>query len=141
MDAFTIINEIAGFVLMIAAAYSLKTVPQVISEYRGIRETPTKEALGAPPSKYKWMHGTEEKIFLLYIIIGMPILIFVVEQTYNLTGNLILAMIFTLIVVIPTHYYGKKKAQENQAIIDAMPDEEKYRNPEDKDKIYLYGEF
>ena len=47
---------------MIAVAYSLKTVPQAISEYRGIRETSTKEEYGTIPSEYKWMHGTDLKI-------------------------------------------------------------------------------
>ncbi|MBE6488105.1 MAG: hypothetical protein E7Z86_05275 [Methanosphaera stadtmanae] len=132
------INNIFGFILAIAVAYSLKTVPQLISEHRGIRKTPEKQGYGQPPINDIWTHGTELWIFFLYIIIGIPILIFIVEQSMKLTGTFIPATILILAIVLITRHYANKKAAENQAIIEAMPDEERYRNPEDKDKIYLW---
>jgi hypothetical protein len=56
----------------------------------------------------------------------------------KLTGTFIPATILILAIVLITRHYANKKAAENQAIIEAMPDEERYRNPEDKDKIYLW---
>lgn len=132
------INDIFGLILAISVVYSLKTVPQLICEYRGIRKTPEKQGYGQPPINEIWTHGTQLSIFFLYIIIGIPILIFIVEQSMNLAGSFIPATILILVMVLITRHYANKKAAENQAIIDAMPDEERYRNPEDKDKIYLW---
>ena len=125
-----IVNRISVYIIMLSVAYSLFGMPRAISEYRGIQETEGNPGLGIPEPNERYRHGTNEWVFIISTFTLLPLLVFLEQIIQNNLG-LVPAAIFTLIVAVLCYVYSRKKGNENQAIIDAMSKEERYRYPDE----------
>ena len=124
------INTISVYIIMISVAYALFMMPRAISEYRGIQKTEGNPGLGIPKPNERYRHGTNEWIFIISTCTLLPLLVFI-EQVIQKELGLPVAAIFTLTVAVSCHVYSIKKGRQNQAIIDSMSKEERYRYPDE----------
>lgn len=115
---------------MLSVAYSLFGMPRAISEYRGLQETEGNPGMGIPEPNERYRHGINEWIFILSTVTLLPLLVFLEQVIQNSLG-LLPAAIFTLIIAVACLIYSRKKGKENQAIIESMTKEERYRYPDE----------
>ena len=114
---------------MLSVAYSLFGMPRVISEYRGIQKTEGNPGLGIPEPNERYRHGINEWVFIISTVTLLPLLVFLEQVIQNNLG-LVPAAIFTLIIAVLCFIYSRNKGKENQAIIESMSKEERYRYPD-----------
>ena len=115
---------------MLSVAYSAFGMPHVISEYRGLQKTEGNPGIGVPAPNERYRHGINEWIFIASCITLLPLLVFLEQIIQNNLG-ITAAAIFTLVIAIICFIYSRKKGKENQAIIESMSKEERYRYPDE----------
>ena len=125
-----IISRISVYIIMLSVAYSAFGMPHVISEYRGLQKTEGNPGIGVPAPNERYRHGINEWIFIASCITLLPLLVFLEQIIQNNLG-ITAAAIFTLVIAIICFTYSRKKGKENQAIIESMSKEERYRYPDE----------
>ncbi|RAP44113.1 MAG: hypothetical protein BZ136_09095 [Methanosphaera sp. rholeuAM74] len=121
-----LINEVCAYSIMLLMILALIFIPKAISEYRGLLKTTGDAFTGMPKPRNRWRHGLDPIVFVISCITIIPILVVVEEQIQKSFG-LAAAALTLAVIVLPFIVCSRILSKRNQAKIDAMDDEQKYR--------------